>query len=327
MAIISNIIRIIGKPIILKLGKGLKSSKKIWCPGEEMDISLDDSVVGKDNVTGPTSSRINSLARWKDAIGKTLTDSKTIQDDDGTTQTTSTVDGELKQLIDNLSSNDSAAVVQHLRSLVKTMIRQEIKDKQIWDAYIDTTSKSYVVRGQNLEDPTQFGDFFQITRSGDNLRPFQTQALAILQNQLPNLTGDSTTYTIGSTQAWTIVKDEQNNFFAGGSTANPLSYTPKQQGTYLIRFKYGLVNTPNKAGEISARILTSITGRNYLSRGSLAQGLGVGAITDTIGILAPAGDVFTFNFTVGLSGPERRVGLLSGPLPLVDTAIFVYLLG
>lgn len=50
MAIISNLLRLIAKPIFLKLGKGLKSSKTKYCLGEELDIRLDDSTGGKSKV-------------------------------------------------------------------------------------------------------------------------------------------------------------------------------------------------------------------------------------------------------------------------------------
>lgn len=45
MAIISNLLRLIAKPIFLKLGKGLKSSKTQYCLGDEIDIRLDDSII------------------------------------------------------------------------------------------------------------------------------------------------------------------------------------------------------------------------------------------------------------------------------------------
>ncbi len=325
MAIISNIIRIIGKPIILKLGKGLKSTKKIWCPGEEMDISLDDSVVGKDNVTGPISSRINSLARWKDAIGKTLTDSKTIQDDNGTTETTSTVDGELKQLIDNLSRNDSAAVVQHLRSLVKTMIRQEIKDKQIWDAYINTTSKSYVVRGQNLEDGTPGKDFLEITRRGAVKNLNQPQGLIVLETTTGRVIGQNNWYRLGNKETWTAIFDNYKIFTSlGGSTANPLKAVINEKGTF--QFKVGmLLRSPGRATSLQFRILTK--GREYFSFGSIPQGLTDGYLSDNIGVIADDNDELYFEIWGGISGPAIEVSVDGEKWPILYTGIFYYLLG
>lgn len=325
MAIISNIIRIIGKPIILKLGKGLKSSKKIWCPGEEMDISLDDSVVGKDNVTGPISSRINSLARWKDAIGKTLTDSKTIQDDDGTTETTSTVDGELKQLIDNLSSSDSAAVVQHLRSLVKTMIRQEIKDKQIWDAYINTTSKSYVVRGENLEDGTPGKDFWEVTRRGAVKNLNQPQGLIVLETNTANVTGNNNWYRLGTRETWKAIFDNYNIFTSlGGSAATPLKAVLNEGGSF--QFKVGIaLNTPGRATSLQFRILTK--GRQYFSFGNVPQGLTDGYLSDNIGVIADVNDELLFEVWAGTVLPAQETRIAGRSWPILFTGIFYYLMG
>lgn len=50
MAIISNLLRLIAKPIFLKLGKGLKSSKTKYCLGEEIDIRLDESVITEGDI-------------------------------------------------------------------------------------------------------------------------------------------------------------------------------------------------------------------------------------------------------------------------------------
>ena len=296
MAIISNIIRIIGKPIILKLGKGLKSTKKIWCPGEEMDISLDDSVVGKDNVTGPISSRINSLARWKDAIGKTLTDSKTIQDDDGTTETTSTVDGELKNLIDNLSSSDSAAVVQHLRSLVKTMIRQEIKDKQIWDAYIDSTSKSYIIRGQNLEDPSETGIFFELDRKGNITRPGQISCFGIMEKKLGNQRPNSE-YVMGTQQAFTIIDNEGGYFYQGDGNGKPATFTFTVKAKFLVYMSMLVYRASDPQMELVGKVNINRSG-TIVSSGSVFNipiSFGKQSVMVTTGVKSNIGDILTWS--------------------------------
>lgn len=314
------------KKIILKLGKGLKSSKKEYCLGEEIDLQLEDIIVPSEGVKAVPPTDLNTLARWNKADGSELTGSKTTQDNNGNTTTTSTVDGELKELLENLSSSDAATVVFHLRSLVKTMIRQEIKDTQIWDAYIDATSKSYIVRGQNLEDPTQTGDFFQITRTGDNLRPFQTQALAVLQTDVPNVTGDNIEYKIGTREAWSILKDDQNNFFSGGSGGQPFSYTTKQLGTYIIKYQLALNSPSGKPGEVIAKIYANES-REYYSRGTLVSGITKGAIKDTVGAILPPSTKITINLFVGYSGPEKTTGLVGLKYPLIQSSVFVYLLG
>jgi hypothetical protein len=50
LATISDLLRLIAKPIFLKLGKGLKSSKTKYCLGEELDIRLDESVIREGDI-------------------------------------------------------------------------------------------------------------------------------------------------------------------------------------------------------------------------------------------------------------------------------------
>lgn len=249
MAIISDLLRIIAKPIILKLGKGLKSSKTKYCLGDEIDIRLDESITGKDNVIAKPPTTINSFARWIDGDSKQITDSKTIQDDDGTTETTSTVDGELKQLIENLSSNNSAAVVQHLRSLVKTMIRQEIKNKQIWDTYIDATSKSYIIRGQNLENSNQTGTILQLFRNGIFTAINQPKASAQLTQKTPNFPVNKW-FTIGSNLAFKKLRDEDGfnkstAHLRGGGDSEGLHYLISYQGIWDVGYQFVIDLTYN----------------------------------------------------------------------------------
>lgn len=329
MSIISNLLRIIAKPIFLKLGKGLKSSKTQYCLGDELDIRLDDSVIGKDNVIAKPPTRTNSFVRWKDGDAKQITDSKTIQDDDGTTETTSTVDGELKQLIDNLSSSDNAAVVQHLRSLVKTMIRQEIKDKQIWDAYIDTTSKSYVVRGENLEDGTPGKDFWEITRRGAVKNLNQPEGLIVLENSTPNVTGNNNWYRLGNIETWKVIKDNYNIFTSlGGSTSNPLKAVINEGGTF--QFKVGIHvrnNDPKDARQtfFQFRILTK--GRQYFSFGTTPAGLSDGYLSDNIGVIADINDELLFEIWAGIAGPQISINIIGQKWPILHTGIFYYLMG
>lgn len=328
MAIISNLLRLIAKPIFLKLGKGLKSSKTKYCLGEELDIRLDDSIIGKDNVIAKPPTRTNSFARWKDSLGKELTDSKTIQDDDGTTETTSTVDGELKQLIDNLSSNDSAAVVQHLRSLVKTMIRQEIKDKQIWDTYVDSINKSYIIRGQNLENPSETGNFFEITTKGDCLRPMQLRALAILEKTTGNVAGNNNDYYLGSTVPWRILKNVRNCLYGGGGTKEtPLKYTPDVNGTMLMKYQFSYQSSiVGLRSEGGTHVYT--LGRDYFTRANYTGATGTDSNRDVIGFDTEAGREVLVSWKMISENPPRNyLKIIGSPYPTIQTAIFFYLLG
>lgn len=72
MAIISNLLRLIAKPIFLKLGKGLKSSKTQYCLGDEIDIRLDDSIIALLKNPLPTTSGgtgLNQLGQIGQVLG------------------------------------------------------------------------------------------------------------------------------------------------------------------------------------------------------------------------------------------------------------------
>lgn len=328
MEIISNLLRLIAKPIFLKLGKGLKSSKTQYCLGDELDIRLDESIIGKDNVIAKPPTRINSLTRWVDGDAKQITDSKTVQNDDGTTETTSTVDGELKNLIDNLSSNDSAAVVQHLRSLVKTMIRQEIKDKQIWDTYIDATNKSYIVRGQNLENGSVGQDFFQITRRGAVKLLNQPEGLIVLETNTGPVIGANNWYRLGTKEVWKVIKDNYNIFTSlGGSAANPLKAIINEGGTYQFKIGTYLRTLPTEARQTTLRFRILTKGREYFSFGSMPAGLTDGYLSDNIGVIADIKDELLFEIWGGMSGPKIAIEIRGTPWPVLYTGIFYYLMG
>lgn len=328
MAIISNLLRLIAKPIFLKLGKGLKSSKTQYCLGDELDIRLDDSITGKDNVIAKPPTKPNSLVRWVDGEAKQIKDSKTIQDDDGTIETTSTVDGELKQLIDNLSSNNNAAVVQHLRSLIKTMIRQEIKNKQVWDAYIDSTSKSYIVRGQNLEDPSQTGEFFEIVRRGAVKCKNQPEGLIVLETNTGSVIGDNNWYRLGTKETWRVIKDNYNIFTSlGGSAANPLKAIINESGTYQFKIGTYLRVLPTEARQTTLQFRILTKGREYFSFGSMPAGLTDGYLSDNIGVIADINDELLFEIWGGISGPKIAIEIRGTPWPVLYTGIFYYLMG
>lgn len=146
MAIISDLLRIIAKPIILKLGKGLKSSKTKYCLGEELDIRLDIDEIQLScdgNVTE------NAFPRWNED-GKCLKDSKTIQQDNGITQTTSDETSYLFHQMENTKSenfHDAAyeAVVQSPGG--NPILRLIRRLKQTWTIYSAAEDDSFRISG------------------------------------------------------------------------------------------------------------------------------------------------------------------------------------
>lgn len=316
------------KKIILKLGKGLKSSKKEYCLGEEIDLQLEEIIVPSEGVKAVPPTDLNTLARWNKSDGSELTGSRTTQDNEGNTTTTSTVDGELKELLENLSSSDAATVVYHLRSLVKTMIRQEIKDKQIWDAYIDATSKSYVVRGENLEDPNQKGNFFEITRRGATKSLNQPEGLIVLETNTGAVIGANNWYRLGTKETWKVIKDNYNIFTSlGGSAANPLKAVINEGGTYQFKIGTYLRTVPTEARQTTLQFRILTKGREYFSFGSMPAGLTDGYLSDNIGVIADINDELLFEIWGGISGPKIAIEIRGTPWPILYTGIFYYLMG
>lgn len=243
---------------------------------------------GSDSVTE------NALTRWN-ADGKCLKDSKTVQDDDGTTETTSTVDGELKQLIDNLSSSDSAGVVQHLRSLVKTMIRQEIKDKQIWDSYIDTTSKSYVVRGENLEDLTQKGDYLELTTYGNLNIPLQWNVFAIHDFDSPRMNAMQQ-LNLGEKNKLNLIINEGNNFFPGNGQGQSAYYEFKDNHTLLAYMVFIIQKTQSSQTELQAFLkLRGSRTKDWESLSIIPNSFGKNTVTLLAGIKGIKNDKIYFS--------------------------------
>lgn len=250
------------KKLIFKLGFGFKKNRIEACLGEEIPLQLDESLF-KDNVKRAKKiTKKNSFARWYKEDGSEITDSKTTQDDQGNTTTLSNLDAELKELLENFSSGDSASVVYHMRSLVKTIIRQEIKNKQIWNAYIDSTSKSYIVRGENLENPTQVGNVFEILRNGVYKSPYQAKCTAILNKRTPVFPSDKD-YQIGATLAFVKLRDTDgfnqnaNNFYPGDGNGNYGYYTCPYTGGYHIGWQFlaDRTNTNDLNGEVKLKLV------------------------------------------------------------------------
>lgn len=330
MAIISNLLRLIAKPIFLKLGKGLKSSKTQYCLGDELDIRLDDSVGGKDNVIAKPPTKINSLVRWVDRDAKQITDSKTIQDDDGTTETTSTVDGALKNTLKNLSSNDLAqALLELITSDKGTPIIKLLAEKyQQYQIYLNRNDKSLMIAGHNFEDPTQSNNFWQITRRGAVKNLNQPQGLIVLETDTGSVIGANNWYRLGTKEVWRVIFDNYKIFTSlGGSAQNPLKAILNEGGSYQFKIGtyLGVLPTEARQTTLQFRILTK--GREYFSFGSIPAGLTDGYLSDNIGVIADINDELLFEIWGGISGPKIAIEIRGTPWPVLYTGIFYYLMG
>lgn len=315
------------KKIILKLGKGLKSSKKEYCLGEEIDLQLEEIIVPSEGVKAVPPTDLNTLARWNKSDGSELTGSRTTQDNEGNTETTNTVDGALKQTLKNLSTSDLAqALLQLVTSDKGTPILKLLAEKtQQYQIYLNRNDKSLMIAGHNFEDPTQSNNFWQITRRGAVKNLNQPQGLIVLENTTGNVTGNNNWYRLGTTETWRVIFDNYKIFTSlGGSAANPLKAVLNEGGSF--QFKVGIaLNTPGRATSLQFRILTK--GRQYFSFGNVPQGLTDGYLSDNIGVIADVNDELLFEVWAGTVLPAQETRIAGRSWPILFTGIFYYLMG
>lgn len=223
MATISDLLRLIAKPIFLKLGKGLKSSKTKYCLGEEINIRLDDSIIGKDNVIAKPPTRTNSFARWKDSVGKELTDSKTIQDENGNTSTRTSADT-LSYITSNESEDENSVAVHAVESKGGRPInRLFIPGKQLVDSYISNTDYSYNIFLNDIENSGLAADCLKINRDGNVDIPFQYSVYATFDGDSVQKPSNQA-YSIGTDKKMIVLENIGNNFFPGDGSGNPAYY-------------------------------------------------------------------------------------------------------
>ena len=314
------------KKIILKLGKGLKSSKKEYCLGEEIDLQLEEIIVPSEGVKAVPPTDLNTLARWNKSDGSELTGSRTTQDNEGRTVTQNSLDGNLSNIIRNDSENEESTAVSTVETKGGRPIhRLFIQDKQLVDMFISNKDQSFNIFLRNLLEPTQVGNFFSITKRGAVKLNNQPQGLIVLETTTGRVIGNNNWYRLGNKETWTAIFDNYKIFTSlGGSTANPLKAVINEKGTF--QFKIGiLLRSPGRATSLQFRILTK--GREYFSFGSIPQGLTDGYLSDNIGVIADDNDELYFEIWGGISGPAIEVSVDGGKWPKLYTGIFYYLMG
>lgn len=324
----ANSYKTVLKKIILKLGFGFKKDRVEACLGEEIPLQLDEKLFEGNVKNSKKNNRKNSFARWSKEDGSEITDSKTIHDDSGTTYTRSDETSYLMHQVENLSNKSFfdavyEAVVQSLGgNPIYRLIR---RGKQVWTLYSEKVDNSFRISGVNEEDPTQKGDFFQITTRGAVKHLNQPQGLIVLETTTGNVIGNNNWYRLGSKETWTMIFDNYKIFTSlGGSANNPLKAIINERGTF--QFKVGmLLRSPGRPTTLQFRILTK--GREYFSFGSIPQGLTDGYLSDNIGVIADDNDELYFEIWGGISGPAIQVRVDGTKWPILYTGIFYYLMG
>lgn len=242
------------KKIILKLGFGFKKDRIEACLGEEIPLQLDEKLFEGNVKNSRKRKDKNSFARWLKEDGSELTDSKTIQDDNGTTHTRSDETSYLMHQIENLSNKSFfdavyEAVVQSLGgNPIYRLIR---RGKQVWTLYSEKADNSFRISGVNEQDPTQKGDFFQILTNGVIIGGNQTRCAARLAKT--PIFNPNSWFGIGSNLPFQTIYDIDgtNNsaglFYPGDTSGGEAYYITKYTNVgYLIGCQFTLDTTSNE---------------------------------------------------------------------------------
>ena len=302
MAIISNLLRLIAKPIFLKLGKGLKSSKKQYCLGDEIDIRLDDSIVGKDNVIAKPPMLVNSLVRWVDGDAKQIKDSKTVQNDDGNTRTENSLEEKnLSNTIQNNSQTENSNASQVIRTVGPNsgdpFLHWSINGQRDFSAGIDNSDDdSFKICKNYFLDQNHF---FRISSDGNNTHPFQYSAFAILSENTENI-NSGTAYYLGQGTPLTIIDNEGGNFFAGAGNdpSRPAMFTCKEKAKFLV-YVSAVVNQNDPRADCEIQAAFSVqtqsgTTRNTGAINVIPRVFRKNTATVLGGVKAEAGDIIKF---------------------------------
>lgn len=315
------------KKIILKLGFGFKKDRIEACLGEEIPLQLDEKLFEGNVKANKTKNRKNSFSRWLKQDSLELTDSKTIQDDQGNTYTRTSLDGTLNFITENNSEDPNSSAVHSLEAKGGRPInRLLIPNKQLVDSYIDNKDYSYNIFLNDIENKGLAATCFRINRKGNVSHPYQYRALAILETSTGRVTGAGESYKHGSSVALRILKDVGDQFYGGDGAGKPATLSVYEDNTYQVYMHITFNSFEDKPGELLDRV-TSQSGRIYNGRGILAGGVGNNSVGLLFGIDAIMGDIFEFSTSAFLNPYERRVSFTGSRFPVFTTYIGVYCLG
>lgn len=290
------------KKIIFKLGYGFKNKRQEHCLGEEIPLELDESLF-KGNVKRAKKSTLkNSFARWFTDDESEITDSKTIQDDDGNTTTKVNLDA--KTLSNNITNNsqyrDSDAK-QEIRTngpnSGNPFVHWSINGQRDFSAGIDNyDDDAFKICKEYFLDKNHF---FRIGSDGNNTHPNQYSAFAILSENTGNI-NSGVSYYLGQGTPLTIVDNQGGNFFpgAGNNPSRPAMFTCKEKAKYLV-YVSAVVNQndPRENCEIQAAFSVETkqgTKRNTGAINIIPIAFRKNTATVLGGVKAEAGDIIKF---------------------------------
>lgn len=233
------------KKLMFKLGFGFKNKRIEACLGDEIPLELDEEIF-KDNVKRAKKfTRKNTFARWSDEDGSKITDSKTIQNDDGTTYTRSNQTSYLMHQIENIGTKENDDAIYECITSKTGGNPQFIWGKrkiQNWTAYLNRDNNSFNISGNDLKNTNNRGDLLTILPNGVIFGYHQPKASARLTRSTP-VFGNSW-FQVGANLPFVKIRDEDgfnkssNNFFLGDGKGKGAFYTFPYTGIWSIHFQF-----------------------------------------------------------------------------------------
>lgn len=320
------------KKIILKLGFGFKKDRIEACLGEEIPLQLDESLF-KDNVKRAKKNTLkNSFARWFTGDGSEITDSKTVQDDEGNTETKVNLNG--KTLSNNITNNAqtrNSNAKQEIRTNGNNsgspFVHWSINGQRDFSAGIDNDDDdAFKICKQYFLDQNHF---FRIGSDGNNTHPFQYSAFAILGESTGNIASGGT-YYLGQGKPLTIIDNEGGNFFpgAGNNPSRPAMFTCKEAAKYLVYISAVIQIKERKDAEIQAAFSVETkkgTKRNTGAINIVPSAFGKNTATVLGEVKADIGDTIKFYIYTTAQGSSWNIKQTIGAT--YTTFVGVYCLG
>lgn len=301
------------KKIILKLGFGFKKDRIEACLGEEIPLQLDEKLFEGYIKAEKKNNRKNSFARWSKEDGSEISDSKTIQDDDG--NTTTKVNLNARTLSNNITNN-SQSRDSHAKQEIRTnghnsgnpFVHWSINGQRDFSAGIDNyDDDSFKICKNYYLDKNHF---FRINKEGNNTHPFQYSAFAVL-GENSGYSDNDVKYYLGGGKPLYIIDNQGGGLFpgVGFDQSKPAVYTCLEDAKYqvyvaiVIETGKEAVATIRGGFEVeSGGKIRSTSGTNCIPNGSTnstASALG--------GVKAKKGDKIKFFVTANSSTNSWRI--------------------
>lgn len=320
------------KKIILKLGIGFKQKRIEACLGEEIPLELDESLFKGNVKKDKKGSKKNSFARWSKEEGLEITDSKTIQEDNGNTKTETFLDN---QTLSNNLTNKSQFPNSHAKQEIRTngpssgdpFVHCSINGQTDFSFGIDNSDDdAFKICKQYFLDQNHF---FRIGSDGNNTHPFQYSAFAILTEDTGQI-AHGATYYLGQGTPLTIIDNEGGNFFpgAGNNPSRPAMFTCKEAAKYLVYISALIEIQQRNDAEIQAAFSVETkqgTKRNTGAINIVPSTFGKNTATVLGGVKAEQGDVIKFYLYTLADGSSWKISRTLGATYM--SYIGVYCLG